>query len=284
MSAQLIDGKKIALTIKNALKEKIKCQCFSQKIQPKLVVILVGHHAASTTYVQAKEKACAYVGIQSLIYDLPETCPESKLIQVIQDLNHTAHVHGILVQLPLPSHINKSNVLEQIDPRKDVDGFHPYNLGRLCQRRPLLKPCTPKGVMTLLQHTKTILTGQDALIIGASEIVGRPMALELLLSACTVTIAHRFTKNLEHKVNQADIVIAAVGQANLVKGNWIKKNAIVIDVGINRLENGTLCGDVEFNQAVKKASWITPVPGGVGPMTVACLLENTWYAFLNATS
>ncbi len=278
MVANIIDGKRIALNLKNSLKLKVDQRIEKNLAVPQLAVILVGQDPASKTYVQAKRKACEYVGIISIIHELPDSLLESELIQLIISLNAQANINGILIQLPLPQHINKQHVLDHVDSEKDVDGFHPYNLGRLCQRRPLFRPCTPKGVMHLLAETGIALQGRDALVIGASDIVGRPMALELLLSACTVSIAHRFTQNLENKVNQADIVIVAVGQPNLIKGEWLKKGAIVIDIGINRLEDGSLSGDVEFDTAVLRASWITPVPGGVGPMTVACLLENTWDA------
>ena len=211
-------------------------------------------------------------------YDLPESTSQEELLALIEQLNNDSEIDGILVQLPLPAHIDTETVIEHIAPHKDVDGFHPYNIGRLAQRIPLLQPCTPKGVITLLRSTGIDLKGQEAVVVGASNIVGRPMALELLLAGCTTTVCHRWTKDLESQVRRADILVVAVGKPNFIPGDWIKAGAIVIDVGINRLENGKLTGDVEFDTAKQKAGWITPVPGGVGPMTVATLLENTLYA------
>lgn len=241
-------------------------------------MILVGSDPASEVYVSHKRKDCEQVGFQSQAYDLAETTTQVELLDLIDQLNNDATVDGILVQLPLPKHLDSSLLLERISPSKDVDGFHPYNVGRLAQRIPLLRSCTPKGIMTLLEHTGVDLHGLDAVIVGASNIVGRPMALELLLAGCTTTITHRFTKDLESHVRRADLVVVAVGIPNLVKGEWIKPGAIVIDVGINRQDNGQLIGDVGFDEAIKRAAWITPVPGGVGPMTRACLLENTLQA------
>ena len=275
MKAQILDGKKIAATVKERIQAEVAERIKLGKKRPVLAVILIGSDPASQTYVNAKYKACELVGIQSESYNFPVTITELELSRLIDTLNHEQNVNGILVQLPLPEHIDKTKILEKIDPKKDVDGFHPYNLGRLCQRRPALRPCTPKGVMQLLAATGVNLLGKDAVIVGASEIVGRPMALELLMAGCTVSVTHRFTGNLAAKVAQADIVIVAVGKPNLVQGKWIKQGAIVIDVGITRMEDGSLCGDVEFSAAKERSAWITPVPGGVGPMTVACLLENT---------
>jgi methylenetetrahydrofolate dehydrogenase (NADP+)/methenyltetrahydrofolate cyclohydrolase len=241
-------------------------------------VIKVGEDAASAVYVQYKRQGCQEVGIRSFAHDLPQDTTQETLLNLIDTLNQDADVHGILVQLPLPAGIDTHQVLERIAPDKDVDGFHAYNLGHLAQGRPLLQPCTPKGVMTLLASTGKPLSGQHAVVVGASNIVGRPMALALLLADCTVTICHRATVDLAAHVKQADILVVAVGKAELIPGDWVKPGAIVIDVGINRQADGTLVGDVDFQAAAQKASWITPVPGGVGPMTVATLLENTLMA------
>ncbi|MEH6813872.1 MAG: bifunctional methylenetetrahydrofolate dehydrogenase/methenyltetrahydrofolate cyclohydrolase FolD, partial [Motiliproteus sp.] len=245
---------------------------------PGLAVVLIGNDPASEVYVNHKRRACNEVGIESTAYDLPLDTSQDQLLQLIDELNKSDNIDGILVQLPLPAHLDANLILERIRPDKDVDGFHPFNLGRLAQRMPVLRPCTPKGVITLLESTNMDIRGKDAIVVGASNIVGRPMSLELLLAGATVTITHRFTQDLAGKVGRADIVVVGVGIPGLVKGEWIKDGAVVIDVGINRLENGKLVGDVEFDEAEKRASWITPVPGGVGPMTVATLMENTLYA------
>lgn len=278
MTAQLIDGKQIAADIRKNIALQVQDRLNKGLRAPGLAVILVGSDPASEVYVSHKRKDCEQVGFQSQAYDLAETTTQAELLDLIDQLNNDATVDGILVQLPLPKHLDASLLLERISPNKDVDGFHPYNVGRLAQRIPLLRSCTPKGIMTLLEHTGVDLHGLDAVIVGASNIVGRPMALELLLAGCTTTITHRFTKDLESHVRRADLVVVAVGIANLVKGEWIKPGAIVIDVGINRQDNGQLIGDVGFDEAIKRAAWITPVPGGVGPMTRACLLENTLQA------
>lgn len=278
MTAQLIDGKQIAADIRKNIAQTVQDRLSKGLRAPGLAVILVGSDPASEVYVSHKRKDCEQVGFQSQAYDLAETTTQAELLDLIDQLNNDATVDGILVQLPLPKHLDASLLLERISPNKDVDGFHPYNVGRLAQRIPLLRSCTPKGIMTLLEHTGIDLHGLDAVIVGASNIVGRPMALELLLAGCTTTITHRFTKDLESHVRRADLVVVAVGIANLVKGEWIKPGAIVIDVGINRQDNGQLIGDVGFDEAIKRAAWITPVPGGVGPMTRACLLENTLQA------
>ncbi len=278
MTAQLIDGKQIAADIRKNIAQQVQDRLNKGLRAPGLAVILVGSDPASEVYVSHKRKDCEQVGFQSQAYDLAETTTQSELLNLIDKLNNDATVDGILVQLPLPKHLDSSLLLERISPSKDVDGFHPYNVGRLAQRIPLLRSCTPKGIMTLLEHTGVDLHGLDAVIVGASNIVGRPMALELLLAGCTTTITHRFTKDLESHVRRADLVVVAVGIPNLVKGEWIKPGAIVIDVGINRQDNGQLIGDVGFDEAIKRAAWITPVPGGVGPMTRACLLENTLQA------
>ena len=278
MTAQLIDGKQIAADIRKNIAQHVQDRLNKGLRAPGLAVILVGSDPASEVYVSHKRKDCEQVGFQSQAYDLAETTTQVELLDLIDQLNNDATVDGILVQLPLPKHLDSSLLLERISPSKDVDGFHPYNVGRLAQRIPLLRSCTPKGIMTLLEHTGVDLHGLDAMIVGASNIVGRPMALELLLAGCTTTITHRFTKDLESHVRRADLVVVAVGIPNLVKGEWIKPGAIVIDVGINRQDNGQLIGDVGFDEAIKRAAWITPVPGGVGPMTRACLLENTLQA------
>lgn len=281
MTAQTISGSELAKKIKSEIAEKITALSSKGKRLPGLAVVLVGADPASQVYVGSKRKSCAEIGIQSQSYDLPETTTEEELLALIETLNNDDSVDGILVQLPLPKHIDSTKVIEKIAPNKDVDGFHPYNVGRLCQRIPTLRACTPYGVMKLLETTGRNLYGQHAVIVGASNIVGRPMALELLLAGCTVTVTHRFTKDLEQHVRQADILVVAVGKAEFIPGDWVKEGAIVIDVGINRMADGKLKGDVEYESAVKKAAFITPVPGGVGPMTVAMLMHNTLVAYEN---
>lgn len=274
MTAQIIDGKALAQKIRSEIAKKVKIRVENGLSIPGLAVIQVGSDPASKIYVKNKQKACDDVGFASFSYDFP-TSTTDELLVLIDELNQRADVHGILVQLPLPENIDKTKVLEQINPHKDVDGFHPYNIGHLLQRDPLLRPCTPYGVVKMLESTGINLSGLNATVVGASSIVGRPMALELLLLGCTTTITHSRTVDLAKHVSNADIVIAGVGIANYVKGEWIKPGAIVIDVGINRLPDGKLVGDVEFDTAVEVAGWITPVPGGVGPMTVAMLMSNT---------
>ena len=278
MTAQLIDGKALAASLREEIKAKVQSRLDKGLRVPGLAVVLVGTDAASQVYVNHKRKACEQVGFESSAFDLPADTSEHDLLDLIDQLNHTHDVDGILVQLPLPEHIDADKVIEKINPDKDVDGFHPINIGRLAQRRPLLRSCTPLGIMTLLQHINADFKHCDATIVGASNIVGRPMAMELLIAGSTVTICHRFTKNLAKHVSNADILIVAIGKPGIVKSEWIKPGAIVIDVGINRLESGKLIGDIEFDTAKEIASWITPVPGGVGPMTVATLLANTLYA------
>jgi len=273
--ARLIDGKAIAAAIQSALAAKIAHRTAEGLRPPCLAVILAGDDPASAIYVQKKYDTCQQVGMTSLKHVLPASITEDKLIELLQALNQDDNVDGILLQLPLPAHIHTPQVLECILPHKDVDGFHPYNMGRLAQRRPALRPCTPYGIMKLLDHTEETYKFRHAVVVGASNIVGRPMALELLTAGCTVTVCHRFTRHLSAHVKEADILISAVGKPGIIKGEWIKPDATVIDVGITRLENGTLTGDVEFDKASERAAWITPVPGGVGPMTVAMLLENT---------
>ena len=278
MSARIIDGKSIAQTIRSEVAEKVKQRINAGKRAPGLAVILVGDNPASQIYVGSKRRACEEVGFISRSYDLPDTTSEADLLNLIDQLNKDNTIDGILVQLPLPAGIDNVKVLERIHPDKDVDGFHPYNIGRLCQRAPKLRPCTPRGIVTLLERCNIPMNGLNAVIIGASNIVGRPMSLELLLAGCTTTVTHRFTKDLRFHVEHADLVVVAVGKPNFIPGEWIKPGAIVIDVGINRLESGKVVGDVDFEAASQRASWISPVPGGVGPMTVATLIQNTLQA------
>ncbi len=278
MTAQILDGKAIAESLKQDLKRATDIRLESGKRPPGLAVILLGADPASEVYVSSKRRGCEEIGFKSTSYDLPMTTTEAELLELINTLNHSSEIDGILVQLPLPVHINADNIIEHIAPHKDVDGFHPYNIGRLAQRNPQLRPCTPKGMITMLNETGIDLRGQEAVVIGASNIVGRPMSLELLLAGCTTTVCHRMTRDLELHVRRADILVVAVGRPNFIPGEWVKPGAIVLDVGINRLKDGSLVGDVEFHAAKEKAAWISPVPGGVGPMTVATLLENTLYA------
>ncbi|MCP5436891.1 MAG: bifunctional methylenetetrahydrofolate dehydrogenase/methenyltetrahydrofolate cyclohydrolase FolD [Chromatiaceae bacterium] len=278
MSAQILDGKAIAADVREQIKERVSARLAAGRRRPGLIVVLVGENPASQVYVRNKQNACQQVGFLSELMQLPASTTEDELLAVIDTLNARDDVDGILVQLPLPAQINEDTVTEHILPTKDVDGFHPYNIGRLVLRQPLLRPCTPKGVMTMLAHTGIDLVGKDAVIIGQSNIVGRPMFLELLMARCTVTVCHSKTRDLAGKVRAADIVVAAVGVPRFVTADWVKPGAIVIDVGINRLDDGSLCGDVDTTQVSEVASWITPVPGGVGPMTVATLLENTLIA------
>jgi len=275
MTARILDGKRIADELLERIKGRVSARIAAGKSQPGLAVVLVGADPASAVYVKNKRKACKEVDFRSFDYDLPAETSEAELYALIDRLNADARVHGILVQLPLPAHIDATALINRIDPRKDVDGFHAANVGALVLRQRGLRPCTPKGVMTLLAHTDRPVRGQHAVIVGVSNHVGRPMALELLLAGCTTTSCHKFTRDLPGFVAQADIVVVAVGRPGLVKGGWIKPGAIVIDIGINRLDDGSLVGDVEFDVAAQRASWITPVPGGVGRMTVATLIENT---------
>ncbi len=278
MSARLIDGKAVAKKILGEIRESIFARSQQGLRPPALAVILVGDDPASHIYVRNKRQACEETGIQSIYHPLSQNTTEEELIALIQKLNASPDIDGILLQLPLPAHIDSNKLLELIDPAKDVDGFHPYNLGRLAQRHPLLRPCTPFGVITLLNSIQETYKNRHAVIIGASNIVGRPMLLELLLAGSTVTLCHRFTKDLSQYVSQADIVVSAVGQPGIIKGAWIKPGATVIDVGISRLPDDSIKGDVEFESAFEKAAWITPVPGGVGPMTTAILMKNTLIA------
>ena len=272
---QLLDGRKIAKKINDQVAATIDERLQAGRPVPRLVAIMVGEDAASKIYLRNKQRQCERTGIHSTLITLPASISQTQLVEEIQHYNADPLVHGILVQAPLPVGLDITALIEHISPGKDVDGFHPWNLGRLVQRRPTLRCCTPKGIMTLLAHTDIPIQGMHAVIIGASNHVGRPMSMELLLAGCTVTIAHKFTHRLEQEVARADIVIAAAGQPELIQGAWIKPGAIVVDVGINRRADGSIVGDVEFAEATRRAAWITPVPGGVGPMTVASLLENT---------
>ncbi len=280
MTAKILDGRACAAKIKDRVKKTIFQLQRQGKPTPGLDVILVGDNPASASYVHHKQNACQEVGIRSKVHRLPKKSTQQQLCNLIEDCNQDTDVSGILLQLPLPEHINAEDLLEKISPLKDVDGFHPYNLGRLVQRRPLLRPCTPFGIITLLQTTGETLAGKHAVVVGASNIVGRPMALELLLAKCTVTVCHRFTTNLATVVNKAEILISATGKYGIIKSEWIKPGTIVVDVGFSRLANKQIVGDIDFDTARQKASWITPVPGGVGPMTVATLLSNTIQATL----
>jgi methylenetetrahydrofolate dehydrogenase (NADP+) / methenyltetrahydrofolate cyclohydrolase len=275
MTAQIIDGKAIAELLLNDIKLRIDLRLKQNKRSPGLAVILIGDDPASAIYVRNKRLACEKVGIHSVAHNISTSTTEVALLELIESLNQDSTIDGILVQSPLPAHISEAKVIETISPLKDIDGFHPYNIGRLAVREPTLRSCTPFGVIKMLQASNIELMGLDAVIVGVSNHVGRPMALELLLAGCTVTSCHRHTKDLAKMVSQADLVVAAAGKAGLVKGEWIKPGAIVVDIGINRLPNGKLAGDVEFDMAQTRASFITPVPGGVGPMTVATLMENT---------
>lgn len=279
MTAKLIDGKAIAEGVKLSVKARIDARRANKQRLPGLAVVLVGNDHASEIYVRNKRASCEQAGIISHHHDLPAETSEADLLALIDKLNDDTGIDGILVQFPLPSHIDADKVTERIRPDKDVDGFHPYNIGRLALRRPALRSCTPRGVITLLEHTGEPFYGRQAVVVGASNIVGRPMSLELLLAGCTVTTCHRFTRDLAAHTGTADILVVAVGKPGVVDGSWVKPGATVIDVGINRLADGSLAGDIgDFEAARERAAWITPVPGGVGPMTVATLLENTLFA------
>jgi methylenetetrahydrofolate dehydrogenase (NADP+)/methenyltetrahydrofolate cyclohydrolase len=275
MTASILDGKLVAEQLQQTLKEQVSERVNKGLRPPALAVILVGNHQASHIYVKNKRMACQLIGFTSHAYDLPENTQEQALLTLIQKLNEDSNIDGILVQLPLPSHIDTNKIIEAIHPSKDVDGFHPYNLGRLAQRRPFIRPCTPYGIICLLSWYQLNLQGLHAVVIGASNIVGRPMSLELLIADSTVTICHRRTNNLEKHVADADLLVVAAGKMDIVQPEWIKKGAIVVDVGIHRLDDGTLRGDLNFHAAAERASWITPVPKGVGPMTITTLLQNT---------
>lgn len=278
MPASLIDGKYLASHRRNELKLRVQHHLVQGQRAPGLAVILLGDDPASQIYVANKRKACEEVGIVSHAYDLPSETTQETLMQLIETLNQSDEIDGILIQLPLPKHINEGQIIEHILPEKDVDGFHPYNLGRLAQKNPLLRPCTPLGIMHLLNHYQLPVKGKHALVIGASNIVGRPMSFELLLAGATVTTCHRFSQKVKQLVEIADIIVVAAGKLDVIQAEWLQQHQIVIDVGMHRLPNGKLRGDVDFNKAVDKVAWITPVPGGVGPMTIVSLLENTMMA------
>jgi methylenetetrahydrofolate dehydrogenase (NADP+)/methenyltetrahydrofolate cyclohydrolase len=275
MTARILDGRKIAGEVLDRVAAGVRARADAGRPAPGLAVVLVGADPASAVYVRNKRKACKQVGFESFDFDLPADTSEAELFALVDRLNADPRVHGILVQLPLPGRVNAAALIDRIDPRKDEDGFSAINVGHLALRRFGLRPCTPKGVMTLLGHTDRPVRGQHAVVVGVSNHVGRPLVLELLIAGCTTTCCHKFTQGLDHYVRQADILIAAVGKPGIVKGEWIKPGAVVIDVGINRMDDGRLVGDVGFEEAAQRASWITPVPGGVGPMTVATLMENT---------
>lgn len=278
MAAKLIDGKALASRVLEETKHGVQARLKQGGTPPGLAVVLIGADPASQVYVRNKRRACERVGMTSQAFDLPGSVSQDRLLSLIDRLNDDPSVHGILVQLPLPAHIHADTIIDRIRPDKDVDGFHPYNMGRLALRNPALRPCTPFGVILLLDSIGEIYKGRHAVVVGASNIVGRPMALELLLAGATVTVCHRFTSNLQSYVAEADILVVAVGCPGLVPGDWVKPGATVLDVGINRHSDGHLEGDVGFEAASQRAAWITPVPGGVGPMTVAVLLRNTLQA------
>lgn len=284
MTAAILDGRLVA----SLLKQEIKTAVLSRKQkglkQPGLAVILVGDDPASKIYVNSKHRACVDVGFNSYAYNLPKNVSEHSLLDLIKDLNHNKNSDGILVQLPLPKTISTNKIVECIDPSKDVDGFHPYNLGRLAQQNPFLRPCTPYGIIRLLNYFEINLKGKHAVIIGDSNIVGRPMALEFLLAGATVTICNHLTKCIDQHIKIADLIVSATGVRNLINSNWLSNGQVVIDVGMHYSTSGKLCGDIDFELAKTKVSWITPVPGGVGPMTVAILLENTLLAAANDKS
>lgn len=279
MTARLLDGKAVALQIRRDLRAEVEALLEAGQRRPGLAVVMVGADPASQIYVRHKRDGCREVGIETTAYELPADTHAEELNYLIERLNAQDSIDGILVQLPLPGHLDAADLLERIDPAKDVDGFHPYNVGRLAQRIPTLRSCTPKGIMRLLESIGEPFKGRDHVIVGASNIVGRPMALELLFAGATVTVCHKFTADLRAHVGRADVLIVAVGKPGVVHGDWVKPGATVIDVGMNRLEDGKLVGDVDFEAAAEHAAWITPVPGGVGPMTVAMLLENTLEAY-----
>ncbi|MEZ5533687.1 MAG: bifunctional methylenetetrahydrofolate dehydrogenase/methenyltetrahydrofolate cyclohydrolase FolD [Steroidobacteraceae bacterium] len=280
MAARIIDGKRIATEVKAEVRAEIDAALARGLRRPGLAVVMVGDNSASAIYVRNKRKACEEAGVLSVAHDLPQSTSQRELLTLIDELNADPRIDGILVQLPLPDQVRQSAIIDRIDPAKDVDGFHPYNLGRLAQRNPLIRPCTPYGVIRMLDAEGLSVRGLDAVVVGASNIVGRPMSLELLLMGATTTVCHRFTRDLEAQVRRAELLVVAVGKPGLIRGEWVREGAIVVDVGMNRLENGHLVGDVEFAAARERAAWITPVPGGVGPMTVAMLMRNTLEASL----
>ncbi|MCL9684657.1 bifunctional methylenetetrahydrofolate dehydrogenase/methenyltetrahydrofolate cyclohydrolase FolD [Legionella maioricensis] len=280
MSASLLDGRLLASLRRDELKKRLQQHVQQGNRAPGLAVVLIGNDPASSIYVSNKRKACEEVGITSHSYDLPAETSQDDLLRLISELNDSDQIDGILIQLPLPKHINETRIIEHIKPEKDVDGFHPYNLGRLAQRNPLLRPCTPLGIMNLLNHYELHVKRKHAVVIGASNIVGRPMSLELLLAGATVTVCHKFTQQLQKYVEIADFIIIATGVKDLINPDWLNETQVLVDVGMHRLADGSLRGDVDFKEAVNKVAWITPVPGGVGPMTIVSLLENTMMAKL----
>lgn len=275
MSGRIIDGKAIAAEFRREVREGSDRLAAQGKRRPGLAVVLVGDDPASHIYVRNKRAACEECGFVSVSHDLPHSATQTELLSLIERLNLDVTIDGILVQVPLPDHIDERAIIEAIAPGKDVDGFHPYNVGRLVLRNPLMRPCTPYGVIRMLEYCGLSPKGQHAVVVGASNLVGRPMSLELLLAGATVTVCHRFTTDLRTQVERADLLVVAVGKPGLIPGEWIKRGAVVVDVGINRMPDGKLVGDVQFESARARASWITPVPGGVGPMTVAMLMKNT---------
>ena len=275
MTAQIIDGKAIAADLRREVREQSDRLAAQGLRRPGLAVVLVGDDPASHVYVRNKRAACEDCGFVSVSHDLPHSATETELLSLIERLNADDAIDGILVQVPLPDHIDERAVIEAIAPAKDVDGFHPYNVGRLALRNPLIRPCTPYGVIRMLERCGIAPKGMDSVVVGASNLVGRPMALELLLAGATVTVCHRFTRDLRVHIERADLLVVAVGRPGLIPGSWIKPGSVVVDVGINRMPDGKLVGDVQFDSACDRAGWITPVPGGVGPMTVAILMKNT---------
>jgi methylenetetrahydrofolate dehydrogenase (NADP+)/methenyltetrahydrofolate cyclohydrolase len=275
MAGQIIDGKAIAADIRREVREASDRLAAQGKRRPGLAVVLVGDDPASHVYVRNKRAACEECGFVSVSHDLPHSATQTELLSLIERLNADDAIDGILVQVPLPDHIDERIIIEAIAPAKDVDGFHPYNVGRLALRNPLMRPCTPYGVIRLLERCGIPAKGKYAVVVGASNLVGRPMALELLLAGATITVCHRFTQDLRAHVERAELLVVAVGKPGLIPGEWVRPGAVVVDVGINRTAEGKLVGDVQFEAARERASWITPVPGGVGPMTVAILMKNT---------
>lgn len=275
MTAKIIDGKAIAGVFRREVREASDRLAAQGKRRPGLAVVLVGDDPASHIYVRNKRAACEECGFVSVSLDLPHSATQTELLSLIERLNADDTIDGILVQVPLPDHIDERVIIEAISPEKDVDGFHPFNVGRLALRNPLMRPCTPYGVIRMLEYLGLPAKGQHAVVVGASNLVGRPMALELMLAGATVTVCHRFTSDLRAHVEDAELLVVAVGKPGLIPGEWIRRGAVVVDVGINRMPDGKLCGDVQFEAARERASWITPVPGGVGPMTVAMLMKNT---------
>lgn len=284
MAAKIIDGNMLSKTIQSEIAEAIRERSSRGLRAPGLAVVIVGDNQASRVYVNKKRRICQELGILARDYDLEESTSEQELLSLVNELNHDNEIDGILIQLPLPKHINGDKIIESIHPLKDVDGFHPYNIGRLSIGQPTLRPCTPSGIMELIKSTAIALKGLNAVIIGASNIVGKPMAMELINTRATVTVCRSTTKNLPAVAQTADILVVATGVAEMVKGSWIKPGSLVIDVGISRLPQGKLVGDVDFEQAKEVAGWITPVPGGVGPMTVAMLMKNTLHATMLSRS